>query len=279
MLATLLVAVAFNPARVRVQRAVNRLLYGERTDPVRAATTVSAQLAGRPADVLPALCQALRLPYARLGEHEYGVRPALVEAVALHEGELEVGVRAGERRLHADDRAVLDLLAVPIAVAMRADELSAAVQASRRAIVEGREEERRRLRRDLHDGLGPVLTGIAFQADAVVNLADTDPAEVRALGGEIRGAVGDALADVRRLIYQLRPAALDEWGLVEAVRRHAQRLAPLDTRITAARSPPCPRRSRWRPTGSSPRRSPTWPGTRRRAAPRSSSLLRAGRCA
>ena len=161
----------------------------------------------------------------------------LVEAVALHEGELEVGVRAGERRLHADDRAVLDLLAVPIAVAMRADELSAAVQASRRAIVEGREEERRRLRRDLHDGLGPVLTGIAFQADAVVNLADTDPAEVRALGGEIRGAVGDALADVRRLIYQLRPAALDEWGLVEAVRRHAQRLAPLDTRITAGEVP------------------------------------------
>jgi len=220
-----------------VQRAVNRLLYGERTDPVRAATTVSAQLAGRPADVLPALCEALRLPYARLGEHEYGIRPALVEAVALHEGELEVGVRAGERRLHADDRAVLDLLAVPIAVAMRADELSAAVQASRRAIVEGREEERRRLRRDLHDGLGPVLTGIAFQADAVVNLADTDPAEVRALGGEIRGAVGDALADVRRLIYQLRPAALDEWGLVEAVRRHAQRLAPLDTRITAGEVP------------------------------------------
>ena len=120
VLATLLVAVAFNPARVRVQRAVNRLLYGERTDPVRAATTVSAQLAGRPADVLPALCEALRLPYARLGDHEYGVRPALVEAVALHEGELEVGVRAGERRLHADDRAVLDLLAVPIAVAMRA---------------------------------------------------------------------------------------------------------------------------------------------------------------
>ena len=237
VLATLLVAVAFNPARVRVQRAVNRLLYGERTDPVRAATTVSAQLAGRPADVLPALCQALRLPYARLGEHEYGVRPAIVEAVALHEGELEVGVRAGERRLHADDRAVLDLLAVPIAVAMRADELSAAVQASRRAIVEGREEERRRLRRDLHDGLGHVLTGIAFQADAVVNLADTDPAEVRALGGEIRGAVGDALADVRRLIYQLRPAALDEWGLVEAVRRHAQRLAPLDTRITAVEVP------------------------------------------
>jgi two-component system, NarL family, sensor kinase len=240
VLATLLVAVAFNPARVRVQRGVDRLLYGDRADPVRAATTVSARLAGRPADVLPALCQALRLPYARLGEHEHGERPPIVEAVALHEGELEVGVRAGERTLHAADRAVLDLLAVPIAVALRAEALSAAVQASRRAIVEGREEERRRLRRDLHDGLGPVLTGIAFQADAVVNLAATDPAEVRALGGEIRGAVSDALADLRHLIYQLRPAALDEWGLVEAVRRHAQRLAPLHTRITADALPALP---------------------------------------
>ena len=240
VLATLLVAVAFNPARVRVQHAVDRLLYGERADPVRAATTVSAQLAGQPADVLPALCQALRLPYARLGEHEYGVRPHLVETVALHDGELEVGVRAGQRRLHTADRAVLDLLAVPITVALRADALSAAVQASRRAIVEGREEERRRLRRDLHDGLGPVLTGIAFQADAVVNLAASDPAEVRALGTEIRAAVGDALADVRHLIYQLRPAALDEWGLVEAVRRHAQRLAPLHTRITAGELPALP---------------------------------------
>jgi two-component system NarL family sensor kinase len=240
VLATLLVAVMFNPARVRVQHAVDRLLYGERADPVRAATTVSARLAGQPADVLPALCQALRLPYARLGEHEYGVRPHLVETVALHEGELEVGVRAGQRRLHTADRAVLDLLAVPITVALRAEALSAAVQASRRAIVEGREEERRRLRRDLHDGLGPVLTGIAFQADAVVNLAASDPAEVRALGTEIRAAVGDALADVRHLIYQLRPAALDEWGLVEAVRKHAQRLAPLHTRITAGELPTLP---------------------------------------
>jgi two-component system, NarL family, sensor kinase len=240
VLATLLVAVAFNPARVRVQRAVDRLLYGERADPVRAATTVSARLVGHPADVLPALCQALRLPYARLGEHEYGVRPPLVEVVALHEGELVVGVRAGERALHAADRAVLDLLAVPIAVALRAEALSRAVQASRRAIVEGREEERRRLRRDLHDGLGPVLTGIAFQADAVVNLAASDPVEVRALGVDIRTAAGDAIADVRHLIYQLRPAALDEWGLVEAVRRHAQRLAPLHTRITAGELPALP---------------------------------------
>jgi two-component system NarL family sensor kinase len=256
---TVLVAAVFNPARLRLQRAVDRLLYGQRGDPVRAASSVTAELAAgvqQPADVLPVLCQTLRLPYARLSDGdgvvgEHGVRPELVEVVALRHagepvGELVVGVRSGQRNLDAADRAVLDLLAVPIGVALRANALSEAVQASRRAIVEGREEERRRLRRDLHDGLGPVLTGVAFQADAVVNLAASDPDQVRVLGAEIREAVGDAIADVRHLIHQLRPAALDELGLVEALRRHAQRLdrradgGLLSTSVTSGELPPLP---------------------------------------
>jgi signal transduction histidine kinase len=260
VLATLVVAVAANPVRSWLQRGVDRMLYGHRSDPVRAAASVTAELAAgaeHPADVLPALCAALRLPWARLTDGdrvlgEHGVRPETVERIPLRHagepvGELEVGVRSGQRRLDAADQAVLALMAVPIGVALHANTLSAAVQASRRAIVAGREEERRRLRRDLHDGLGPVLTGIAFQADAVVNLASSDPEQVRALGAEIRAGVGDAIADVRDLIYQLRPAALDELGLVEAVRRHAQRLdrradgRPLSTCVTAAAElPPLP---------------------------------------
>jgi two-component system, NarL family, sensor kinase len=117
---------------------------------------------------------------------------------------------------------VLELMAVPIGVALRADALSREVQQSRQAIVTAREEERRRLRRDLHDGLGPTLTAIAFQADAVVNLAASDPHTVEALGGQIREGVTGAIQDVRTLIYQLRPSALDEFGLVEALRRHAE---------------------------------------------------------
>jgi signal transduction histidine kinase len=252
VLATLVVAIAFNPLRVRLQRGVEHLLYGRRSDPVRAATSVTAELAVGavgPADVLPALCHALRLPWARLvdgdrvlGEH--GTRPDLVETRPLRlagesVGLLEVGVRSGQRGLDTADRAVLDMLAVPIAVAVRASVLSAEVQASRLAIVAGREEERRRLRGDLHDGLGPTLTGIAFQADAVVNLAATDPDEVRRLGIDIRDTVRDAIADVRRLINELRPAALDEVGLVEAVRRHARRFdrnsvdGPMVVRVVA----------------------------------------------
>ncbi|WP_433787046.1 sensor histidine kinase [Actinomycetospora sp. CA-101289] len=236
--ATVVVAAAFNPFRVRLQRRVDTLFYGDRSDPVRAVASVTEHLAtgaDRPRDVLPAVCQALRLPWAALavdGEPagEAGARPALVEVFPLRHagrtvGELRVGVRSGQARLDPSDRAVLELMALPIGVALHADTLSAAVQRSRQEIVAAREEERRRLRRDLHDGLASVLTGVAFQADTVVTLADADDrTRIAELGEDIRSGVTGALADVRRLINELHPSALHELGLVEAVRRHAQRL-------------------------------------------------------
>jgi two-component system, NarL family, sensor kinase len=235
--AALLVAVTFNPVRVRLQRMVERLLYGERSDPVRAASAVTAQLASvgdRPADVLPALCAALRLPYASLADGddvrvEHGTPPAQVEVIGLfHDGrrvgELTVGVRSGQRSLARADRAVLELLAVPIGVALRARALSTSLQRSRSDLIAAREEERRRIRRDLHDGLGPLLTGIAFQSDALITLTDEDLEATRALAEEIRTGVTGAITDVRELINQLHPSMLDELGLVEAVRRHTHRL-------------------------------------------------------
>ncbi|MHC1560113.1 sensor histidine kinase [Actinomycetospora sp. C-140] len=231
VVATIVVAAAFDPIRVRLQRLVDSLLYGDRADPVRAMSSVGEQL-DRPVDVLPAVCRALRLPWAALAVDgdvvgETGTRPADVETFPLRHagrtvGELRVGVRSGEARLAASDRAVLELMALPIGVALHAEALSAAVQRSRQEIVAAREEERRRLRRDLHDGLASVLTGVAFQADAVVTLSD---GQVATLGEGIRTGVTGALADVRRLINELHPTALDELGLAEAVRRHAQRLA------------------------------------------------------
>jgi signal transduction histidine kinase len=94
------------------------------------------------------------------------------------------------------------------------------VQRSREQIVSAREEERRRLRRDLHDGLGPVLTGITFRADAAGNLLSTDPDRAAMLLRELRTSATEAIDDVRRLVYALRPPALDELGLVGALRRH-----------------------------------------------------------
>jgi signal transduction histidine kinase len=238
--ATVVVAAAFNPVRVRLQGLVDSLLYGDRGDPVRAVSSVTEQLAGgadQPGDVLPAVCRALRLPWAALvvdGDvvGETGTEPPHVETFPLRHrgrtlGALTVGVRSGEAHLAPTDRAVLELMALPIGVALHTEALSAAVQRSRQEIVAAREEERRRLRRDLHDGLASLLTGVAFQADAVITLAsddDRDPGRIAALGEDIRGGVTSALDDVRRLINELHPTALHELGLVEAVRRHAQRL-------------------------------------------------------
>jgi hypothetical protein len=156
---------------------------------------------------------------------EHGTPPGPTHVVALRYrgedvGELVVGVRAGQAALDRADRAALELLAVPLAAVVHATALTEAVQRSREQIVGAREEERRRLRRDLHDGLGPVLTGIAFRADAAGNFLATDPDRAGALLQELRSSATQAIDDVRRLVYALHPPALDELGLVGALRRH-----------------------------------------------------------
>ncbi|MFL6073332.1 MAG: histidine kinase [Mycobacteriales bacterium] len=243
LLATLLVALAFNPVRVRLQRRVDRLLYGSRADPVRAVSAVGERLAADDlAGVLDGTREALRLPFAalRAGGAELvaaGAPPTTLHTVALvfrgtRVGELVVGVRAGQRRLAATDLAVLNLLAAPLAAALHAAALAEQLQASRERIVAAREEERRRLHRDLHDGLGAALTGTAFKADAAHNLVAADPERAAAVLAELRGDIRDAIADVRRLVYGLRPPALDELGLASALRRHGEAL-PLTVTVDA----------------------------------------------
>jgi signal transduction histidine kinase len=115
-----------------------------------------------------------------------------------------------------------------LAVAAHATSLTAALQESRTGIVAAREEERRRLRRDLHDGLGPVLTGIAFKADAASNTLNTDGAgagTTRDLLAGLRADTTAAIADIRRLVYGLRPPALDDLGLAGSLREQSVRLA------------------------------------------------------
>ena len=251
VLATVVVAVAFNPVRVRLQRLVDRALYGDRRDPVRAAAKVGTQLstAGTGLEGVPAvLCRALQLPFAALRDADgeiaaYGTAPETLHTVPLdyhgqRMGELVFGARPGERRLDPADRAVAELLAVPLAVALRATALSGTVQRSREQLVGAREEERRRLRRDLHDGLGPTLTGVAFQADAARNLLVDDPERAKELLEALRGQTTAAIEEIRRLVYGLRPPALDELGLIATLRREADRLSPLQIEIDAVQPLP-----------------------------------------
>jgi signal transduction histidine kinase len=111
------------------------------------------------------------------------------------------------------------------------------LQTSRERLVLTREEERRRLRRDLHDGLGSALTSLSFNLDAARNLLSQDPIATDALLVELKAQTQAAIADIRRLIYDLRPPALDELGLIPALQQYVDRVnrpADLSVSIHAA---------------------------------------------
>ncbi|MGW6197769.1 sensor histidine kinase [Kribbella sp. NPDC055110] len=252
VLATLVIALAFNPARVWLQRTIHRAFYGARQDPVRAMVEVGASL-GAVADigadigadtvsgagldgVLDALCRVMRFPAAAVlvdGNQVsvYAELPAARHAIALRSGaerlgELVVGLRPGEQRLDPADERVLTLLAAPLAVAVRARRLADQLRDSRERAISGREEERRRIRRDLHDGLGPVLTAVVLNAEAALRLLDTDRERSSVLLARLRDLTIGAVEEIRRLVDQLRPAALDGLGLVGALREYVAAAGP-----------------------------------------------------
>jgi trans-2,3-dihydro-3-hydroxyanthranilate isomerase len=103
--------------------------------------------------------------------------------------------------------------------------LSQSLQRARERLITAREEERRRLRRDLHDGLGPALTAAALKIDLIDTLLPPDSRRLEELLSELRTEIGAAIDDIRRLVYELRPPALDELGLIGALREHAGRFA------------------------------------------------------
>lgn len=244
VLAALLIALAFNPARVRLQRLIDRGFYGARTDPVHAVAQFGERLADDDlTGVVTGIRDVLRLPFAalRTGAGEIaasGQPPATLQALALtyrgeRVGDLVVGVRTGDRRLSPADLGVLDLLTTPLAVAVHATQLSEALQASRERLVGAAEEERRRLHRELHDSLGPALTGAAFKVQATGNYIGTDPQRAAVLNEELGEQIRAAIEDVRRLVYGLRPPALDELGLVGALRRYAGQFPGLGLTVEA----------------------------------------------
>ena len=140
-----------------------------------------------------------------------------------------LGSRAGENGFTQGERRLLEDLAHQIGAAahsvLMTDEairLSVDLQRSRGRLVEAREEERRRLRRDLHDGLGPRLSGQALTIDAIRALMRRDPDTAEELLLELKADAQNAVADIRRLVYGLRPPALDDLGFLRALRETAE---------------------------------------------------------
>jgi signal transduction histidine kinase len=224
-------ATTFHPLRVMLRGVVDEILFGDRPDPLDAAARVVDRIGDDPVLALRAIREALVLPYASLtdGDQELassGTAVTNVRRLALQlgddeVGEIVVGLRPGDLNLSAGDEHVLRIVAPLLAQTLRARALAADLQSSRGQAIAAIEEERRRLRRDLHDGLGPTLSGIAFTADAARNTLRREPDSADELLRGLRAEAVTAVGEIRRLVYDMRPPALDELGLVPALRQRA----------------------------------------------------------
>lgn len=241
LVAVAVVAVLYTPLRNRLWSAARRLGRGRRDDPYGAMSTLAGRLesAAAPGEQLAALArsvaEAFRLPYVRVEidradgaravvEHGEPTGPPVTLPVRYREETIgRVVVSGGGRLSDADQRLLGDLLR-QAAAAARAGALGASLQRAREALVSAREEERRRLRRDLHDSLGPSLAAVTLRIETARALAERNPAAADAALATATEDVTALLADVRRIVHDLRPPALDQLGLAGALRRQAERL-------------------------------------------------------
>ena len=253
ILAAAVAAVTFAPARSYSQRLVDRLFYGQRNDPYQTLSDLGRRLAAvvAPGEALPAVvtavAQSLRLPYVAIERPAEGsVLAAFGEPASAEEARAErwplsyqgvpVGVlvakpRRGEQAFDPRDRAVLADIARQAGAAVHAEALTADLLDSRQRLVSAREEERRRLRRDLHDGLGPLLTSVGLNLDAARahtdcgrGRLDAENPDLDMLLGRAKDGTAQAIADLRGIVYELRPSSLDDLGLAGALAAHIRRL-------------------------------------------------------
>jgi signal transduction histidine kinase len=247
-LATGVIAFLFEPLRESLQRTVNRLMYGERDDPATVLARLSQRIdsALAPDSILPTivetLTQTLRLPYAVItlygkdGEarviSSLGLPPSeLIHLPLTYQtervGELTLAPRARGESFSTADMNLLNIIAQQaggaahtIKLTEELHQLNADLQQSRERLVTAQEEERRRLRRDLHDGVGPTLASLSQRLDTAADFVKNDPEKSIQLLHELKGQVKGTVAEIRQLVYALRPPVLDEFGLVSAIQEH-----------------------------------------------------------
>jgi signal transduction histidine kinase len=239
-----LVGLVLRPISGWVSVRVDRLLYGDRAEPYQ----VARRLAGRlrdgvgPAQVPVAVCQivvsGLRLPGAALEATVSGrarrlavvgdVGGALEPIDLRHHGQLVgrllVPPRAGQAHLDEMDRAALEALADMAAPAVSALCLREELEASRARLVSAQEEERRRLRRDVHDGLGPSLAAVRLRLDTAVALLPPGSASGSLLA-DASLQLQEIAAEMRRITENLRPPALERFGLAGALADLVERIS------------------------------------------------------
>ena len=229
----------------RSERVVDRVLYRWRRYDYRVLGSLGRSLRSTlGADMLlptvvEAIAAGLKLPYVAMtvgrggdeavASASYGeVRQGVLVLPLVHQnepvGQLAVAPRSATEPFDLTDRRLLADVGGQVAVVAYALFLTADLQRSRERLVTAREEERSRLRRDLHDGLQPALSGVVLGLDAVRNILGRSGGADELLA-RLMSELDTAAADVRRLVYGLRPPALDELGLVGALRQQATMFA------------------------------------------------------
>lgn len=258
VVAAVVAAIVLNPVRTALGRWVRQAIYGEAHDPYRALSRLADLLQARDVDwdaVAADLRRALRVPYVRIAGAERivaeaGRRPQDATALTVeplrHRGQgglgsLEVATRGRGERFTPAERRLLSDLGAQVASAVQQERLDHEVQASRERLVLAREEERRMLRRTLHDDIGPTLAALSLRAATVRALLSPPgpPPQAGIVLDRIERDAHEASDAVRRLAYDLRPPALDDRGLAAAVREQADMLAPLrvDVDVTGLDAP------------------------------------------
>ena len=239
VVAATIIAVGIVPMRDRLQRIVDHIVYGERNDPWTALERLSTPLSGpTESDVLPAIvaavARAVRSPSAALlapdgtavavsGNAPVAFTATAGVSVALRYGgedlgSLMIAPRRGETALAAADRRLLDAIAPLVAAVWHAGRLADDLSEARGRLVDATEAERDRLRRELHDGLGPSLTGIGLGLEAVERSSGARQDAQAALLTRLRAEAARSLDEVRRIIDDLRPGALTDLDLLAALR-------------------------------------------------------------
>jgi signal transduction histidine kinase len=241
VIATGFIAFLFAPLRTYLQRLVNRLMYGDRDDPVAVLNQLGKRLEETPSPdstlpiIVESIINSLKLPYAGIalkdGEQyslavEAGVKqgepialPLIYQSETI--GVLSVSPRKAGENLSPSERKLLRNIARQAGPAVHAVQLNADLVRSRERLVTAREEERRRLRRDLHDGLGPRLATLTLKLDAARNLLKNDLAAADQLLIEVKDQAQATIVDIRHLVNDLRPPALDQLGLISALEEYA----------------------------------------------------------
>lgn len=240
--AAALTATMVDPIRRWVQRRVDRLVHGDAREPLRAVDRIGATI-GSTSDprqllsgVLEGTVESLRLSGATIditaARHAgvtsvgdvSGAAPHSLPLVLENElvGALTVWPRPGERLDQRTVRAIDALLPTVAAAALLAVRASELAQ-SREALATARDEERRAIRRELHDGLGPALAGIGYGLRASHSLIDTDPERAHALLAQLADEIDARIEDVRTLARDMVPPLLSERGLAAAIDAVAER--------------------------------------------------------